>query len=68
MTKIFINLDKYYLKNTDTTTTYSGFKIFKDTCFLNQAPRVISLILTLLNKEREGEEIPVYMVIKGLKA
>jgi len=65
--KIFSNLDKYYLKNTDTTISYSGFKIFKENCFLHQAPRVISLILSLLNKEREGEEIPTYLVIQALK-
>jgi hypothetical protein len=67
MMKIFSNLDKHYLVMHDTTVCHTGFKIFKDVCFANQAPRVVQLILSLLNKEREGEEIPRLDVIKALK-
>lgn len=58
MKRIFSNLDKFYLKNIDTTIAYAGFKIFKDICFVRQAPRVVDLILKYLNQDREGEEIP----------
>lgn len=65
--KIFNNLDKHHLQILDTTICHTGFKIFKDCCFVPQAPRVISLIFELLNKEREGEEIPSLLVIRALK-
>jgi len=67
MMKIFNNLDKHHLHLRDTTTCHTGFKIFKETCFVPQAPRVIALIFDLLNKEREGEEIPSLLVIRALK-
>jgi hypothetical protein len=58
MKRIFSNLDKFYLKNIDTTIAYAGFKIFKDICFIPHTPRIVDLILKYLNQDREGEDIP----------
>jgi hypothetical protein len=62
LSRIFSTLDKFYLKNTGTTVYESGFLIFKEHFLIPIAPRIVDLILNLINRHREGEEVPESLI------
>ena len=67
MQKIFSNLDKFYLKMIDKSLFYIAFQLFAEHAFLKQSPRIVALIIDILNKERSGDIIPSDQIIKGIR-
>ena len=56
MQKIFRYLDQFYMKQKKTSLYIEAYKIFKNDYFLKIKDKLINIIFSFLNKERNEEE------------